>query len=75
VSRTGVQGGVAEQPREGSSLMDRLGSTKEAAVLHRLGLRSAVLLLAAILMAGTLTACDDGSEAGGETESDTTTTN
>ncbi len=55
--------------------MDTLGSTKETAVLHRLGLRSAVLLLAAILMAGTLTACDDGSEAGGETESNTTTTN
>ena len=53
--------------------MDRLGSTKGAAFLHQMGLRSAVLLLAAILMAGALTGCDDGGEAGGDAEPPATT--
>lgn len=58
---------AADHSKEGNSVMDTLGSTKGAAFWHRMGLRSAVLILAAILMAGALTGCDDG---GGETGGD-----
>jgi hypothetical protein len=53
--------------------MDTLGSTKGAALWRQMGLRSAVLILAAILMAGALSGCDDGAETGGDVEPPATT--
>lgn len=48
--------------------MDTLGSTRGAALWHQMGLRGAVLILAAILMAGALSGCDDGAETGADAE-------
>lgn len=53
--------------------MQTLRSTKRPGRLQGFGLRSAALVLAAVLMAVTLSACGEGSDAGGDGE--TTTTN